>query len=155
MIKVNVLEYYEKISAPPLDVKDAYARLDCAADLQHCNSDKLYKSLNAEFARIGKLNMTLSQPTANTMQKLDAEAIKKKMESMTRDEKIKYTPFQTKLAAVNYGEDAKSYSNKTSLLAGQTLMLGAAESLAGWSQTSTDEAAHWWLEKLRLDKEKQ
>jgi len=291
MIKVNVLEYYDKIPAPPLDVKDAYARLVCTGEVdnQRCSSEKFYKAVVDELKplseRMEKLNMVLSQPTVNVMQQIDPEAVKKKMESMTQEEKIQYamqmsqqmsqqlnvanktapespavldaieehgrineqvalemttaadptnpkmklvlersrkhddvktwaeaehkkiplvnygpgagqmpdqkkvaaleratldkhlvvendylkalqtvwkdelakqkarfTPYQQKLAAVHYGEDAISYTNKTTLLGGQGLMLETARSLINWSQSATDEAAGWWQQQLDLEK---
>jgi hypothetical protein len=293
MIKVNVLEYWNKLPAPPLDVKDAYSRLGCVSESDaQCNSDKFYKSINDELTplseRIAKLHVVLSQPAVNTMQKIDPEEVKKKMAAMTQEEKIAYamqmsqqmnqqlnaanntsiepqavldaieeygkineqaalemnvsadpsnkkiqllmnrdkkheevrawsdaehkkiplvdygavagkmpdqkmvaalkvtalekhlavendylkvlqslwkdelvrlktrfTPFQEKLAAVNYGEDARSYGNKSSLLGGQGLMLETAKGLVGWSKGATDEAANWWREKLRLEKQNQ
>jgi hypothetical protein len=66
----------------------------------------------------------------------------------------RYMPFQEKLAAINYGEDALNPQNKRLLVSGQGLLLTPAEELLSFSREATENAAKWWLQKLQLGQEK-
>ena len=68
--------------------------------------------------------------------------------------KNQYTPFQQKLAAIHYGEDAINIENKRILIGGQGSLLTPAETLNELSRETTDTAAKWWLNKLELEKQK-
>ncbi len=65
-----------------------------------------------------------------------------------------YGPFQQKLAAINYGEDAENVETKRLLVGGQISMLGSVEALIKLSRTATEEAIAWWLSKKELEKQK-
>jgi len=66
----------------------------------------------------------------------------------------RYMPFQEKLAAINYGEDALNPQNKRTLVSGQGLLLTPADELLSFSREVTENAAKWWLQKLQLGQEK-
>jgi len=68
--------------------------------------------------------------------------------------KTLYTPFQQKLAAINYGEDAENIETKRLLVGGQTSMLGSVEALIKLSRAATEEAVKWQLGKIELEKQK-
>lgn len=68
--------------------------------------------------------------------------------------KTLYMPFQQKLAAINYGEDAENIETKRTLAGGQQIMFGASGVLPEISRAATEEAAQWQLRKLELEKQK-
>lgn len=68
--------------------------------------------------------------------------------------KTQCTPFQEKLAAINYGEDVLNLANKRILVGGQGLLLTPAEYLLDYSREVTKTAADWWLQKQELEKQK-
>lgn len=68
--------------------------------------------------------------------------------------KAQYTPFQEKLAAINYGEDALNQTNKRILVGGQVLLLTPAEYLLDYSREVTKTAADWWLQLQELERQK-
>jgi len=70
------------------------------------------------------------------------------------DLQARYTPFQEKLAAINYGEDAVNIENKRILVSLQGQLLTPVERLLGFSHETTDTAAKWWLQKLDLENQK-
>lgn len=289
MIKLNVLELYNRVPAPPASVAEAFARHECKEENMalRCNAEKIYKAIEEEQRMLGeqfaKLNLVLNAPMPGAMQQMDAEAIQKKLATMSDAEKIQFAmamsqqmgfgakaltpeseaviaaqeehanlsarvasdgqnygvryqqetelkltrerkhkevetwfetehkkipmvvfgeagrfpepkaeyalkqaaldrhfaveneylqglsahwpkemaylqelfgPFQEKLAAINYGEDAENLETKRLLVGGQILMLGSVEALVKLSRTATEEAAQWWLYKLELAKVK-
>lgn len=68
--------------------------------------------------------------------------------------KAKYTPFEQKLAATNYGEDARNLTNKQILVGAQAMLLAPADELLSFSRDVTETAAKWWLQKLELEEQK-
>jgi hypothetical protein len=96
MIKVNIIELYDKIPAPPADVKAARARAECTGEgvTLNCTAEKFFKpteeSTEALARQFGELGMALAQPQADAMRKVDPEEMKKKLESMTQEEQIAY-----------------------------------------------------------------
>jgi hypothetical protein len=68
--------------------------------------------------------------------------------------KAQYTPFQEKLAAINYGEDVLNQENKRILVGGQGLLPGPADDLVQFSRDVTETAANWWLQKMELERQK-
>lgn len=97
MVKVNILEMYSKIQAPPANITEAYARAECVSStgvMQPCNTKKFYKPVEDSFASVAqqleKLNVVLAMPATAGMMKMDPEAIKKKMASMNDAEKMQF-----------------------------------------------------------------
>jgi len=96
MIKVNIIELYDKVPAPPPDVKAARARAECTGEgvTLNCNTEKFFKpteeSTDALSRRFGDLGMALAQPQADAMKKVDPEEMNKKLASMTQEEQIAY-----------------------------------------------------------------
>jgi len=96
MVKVNILELYDKIPTPPADAKAAHARLVCVVEntAQRCDAVKFYQLINGELAalqqRLEKTQTALAQPTVNAMQKIDPQEIQKKLEKMSPEEKMKF-----------------------------------------------------------------
>jgi len=96
MVKVNILELYDKIPAPPVDAKAAHARLVCVVEntVQRCEAEKFFQPINAEFAalqqRLEKTLTALAQPSVTTMQQIDPKEMQKKLEKMTPEEKMKF-----------------------------------------------------------------
>jgi GTPase Era involved in 16S rRNA processing len=96
MVKVNVVELYDKIPAPPADAKAAHARLVCVTEntMQRCDAEKFYQPINSELAtlqqRVEKTLAALAQPSVTAMQQIDPQEMQKKMEKMTQEEKIQF-----------------------------------------------------------------
>jgi hypothetical protein len=94
MVKVNIVELYDKVPVPPGDAKEAYARCDHGPGGTACDPGKFYQSIiqrekDLEL-RLGETSRQLSQPMTGQMQKGDAEAMQKKMETMSQAEKVQY-----------------------------------------------------------------
>lgn len=96
MVKVNILDLYDKIPAPPADAKAAHARLVCVTEnmAQRCEAEKFYQPINGELAalqqRVEKTQAALAQPSVAAMQKIDPQEMQKKMEKMTPEEKMQF-----------------------------------------------------------------
>lgn len=47
-VKVNILDYYDKVPAPPADAKEAYSKAECAGEdvMKYCAVAKLYQSIS-------------------------------------------------------------------------------------------------------------
>ncbi len=94
--KTNFLELYGQVPAPPADAKEAYARCEHASDLSSpvVDQKKYFQPMADKLAAISKkLEGTaeqLNKPLTDKMKSVDAEAIQKKMKSMSREEQIKY-----------------------------------------------------------------
>lgn len=96
VVKVNILELYDKIPAPPVDAKAAHARLVCVVEntAQRCEAEKFYQPINSELAalqqRVEKTQAALAQPSVIAMQQIDPKEMQKKLEKMTPEEKMKF-----------------------------------------------------------------
>lgn len=96
MVKVNILELYDKIPAPPVDAKAAHARLVCVTEnsAPRCDAEKFYQPINSELAalqqRVEKTLAALAQPSVTAMQQMDPQEMQKKLEKMTPEEKMKF-----------------------------------------------------------------
>jgi hypothetical protein len=96
MVKVNILELYDKIPAPPADAKAAHARLVCVVEntAQRSDPEKFYQTINGELAalqqRVEKTLAALAQPSITAMQQIDPQEMQKKMEKMTLEEKMQF-----------------------------------------------------------------
>ncbi len=289
MVKVNILEQYDKIPAPPTDARAAHGRLVCAVEngFENCEAKKFYQATTDALAaleqQITKTNAALAQPGVQAMQQIDPQEMQKKIEAMSPEEKIqfamqmsqmalgmqnvqpeseevqealaefgevsvavnseytnpdeiarkklqldadrqrkhdeidawakaehakipqvaggpgvgmipepkaahalristvdkhlavdneyltalqkwwpeeikkqkaRFTPFQQKLAAVDYGGQANNTVHKQTLVHGQSMMLNAAAALAQFSREVSESAGRRWQDKLKLEKEK-
>lgn len=96
MIKLNVLELHSRVPAPPASVAEAFARHECKEENMalRCNAEKIYKAIEEEQRLLGeqfaKLNLVLNTPAPAAMQQMDAEAIQKKLATMSDAEKIQF-----------------------------------------------------------------
>ncbi len=101
MVKINVLGLYDRIPAPPADVRAAYARHECKEEntVLRCNVDKFYQPILNEYSALAeqlkKLNMLLNTPAPSSVQKMDSEEIRKKMASMSMEEKVQFAMAMT------------------------------------------------------------
>lgn len=289
MVKVNILELYDKIPAPPADARTAHSRLVCAVEnrFENCEAKKFYQATTDALAaleqQITKTNAALALPGVQVMQQIDPQEMQKKIEAMSPEEKIqfamqmsqmalgmqnvqpeseevqealaefgevsvvvnseyanpdevakkklqmdaerqrkheeidawaktehakipqvaggpgvgmipepkaahalkvnalekhiaadneyltalqkwwpeenkkqkaRFTPFQQKLAAVDYGEQANNTVHKQTLVQGQSMMFSTAAALAQFSRDVSESAGRRWQEKVKLEKEK-
>lgn len=97
MVKVNILEMYSKIPAPPANVNEGYTRAECVSSTgvaQPCETKKYYKPSADSFVSLAqqleKLSAVLAMPANASMMTMDPEAIKKKMASMSDAEKMQF-----------------------------------------------------------------
>ncbi len=96
MVKVNIIELYDKVPGPPADVKAAFARAECTGEgvMLNCNTEKFFKPTEQKVdeitERISKVGKVLAQPTVDAMKKVDPEEVKRKLASMSPAEKVKY-----------------------------------------------------------------
>jgi hypothetical protein len=96
MVKVNILELYDKIPAPPTDAKAAHARLVCVVEntFQRCDAEKFYQPINAELdalkQRLKKTLAAFAQTSVAAMPKIDPQEMQKKLEKMTPEEKMQF-----------------------------------------------------------------
>lgn len=101
MVKVNMLALYERVPAPPVSVEAALARHECREENMslRCAVDKFYQPIEGELNALGeqceKLSFVLSAPVPSSMQQMDAEEIRKKMEKMSDAEKIQFAMAMT------------------------------------------------------------
>ena len=95
-VKIDIVALADKLPPPPADAKEAYNRSECPDDPSgaSCNCDKFYQVLSDELSNIStKLADATSaedQPMTDKMKKVDAEAVQKKMATMSQDEKMQY-----------------------------------------------------------------
>jgi len=68
------------------------------------------------------------------------------------DAKKKFTPFETKLARIHYGEDARNPSTQTILANAQRLILESLAKMTGRSKSAYVDAATWYAKKVTLEK---
>jgi len=59
-VKVNLLEYFDKVPPPPATAKEAYEKCGNASQPDNSDAQKLFKQLRDELARLDK---TISTPT--------------------------------------------------------------------------------------------
>ena len=91
-VKVNLLEYFDKVLPPPTTVKEAYDKCGCNVPNRQgeCTADSLFKSLMDD---LGKLQMDIATPATGTqgdlMRKMQDPAFQEKMKTMSDDEKMK------------------------------------------------------------------
>jgi len=96
MVKVNILELYDKIPAPPADAKAAHGRLACVVEnmTQRCDAEKFFQPINSELAalqrRIEKTQAALALPSVKAMQQIDPQEMQKKLEKMSPEEKMQF-----------------------------------------------------------------
>jgi hypothetical protein len=62
-----------------------------------------------------------------------------------------YGPFEEKLEAVHYGEDAKNVETKRILVNGQSFMLQSLAKLIGISKDATTTAARWYFARWKAE----
>jgi len=98
---VNVLELYGRVPLPPANVQAAYARHECKEENTYlrCNVEKFYKAIvdeqNALGQQFAKLSLVLNAPAPVAAQQMDPEEIRKKMETMSVEEKMKFAMAMT------------------------------------------------------------
>ncbi len=91
-VKVNLLEYFDKVPPPPTTVKEAYEKCGCDTPNRQgdCTADSLFKSLTDY---LGKVQLDIATPATGTqgdlMRKMQDPAFQEKMKTMTEDEKMK------------------------------------------------------------------
>jgi len=91
-VKINLLEVFDKVPAPPKTVKEAYDKCGCATPNRtgDCTADSLFKGLMDYLA---KVQMDISTPSTGTqgdlMRKMQDPAFQEKMKTMSEDEKMK------------------------------------------------------------------
>jgi hypothetical protein len=101
LVKVNILDLYGQVPAPPKSVHEAYTRAHCEVngDISRCDTKAFYKDINTKVNEIGgrieKANAALSQPTA-AMMSIDPQEIQKKMATMSEAEKMQFAMAMTK-----------------------------------------------------------
>jgi hypothetical protein len=66
-----------------------------------------------------------------------------------------FTPYETSLEKIHYGDDAKNKITKTTLSTGQTLMIGSISNLISGSQRAYNDAANWYDRYVQFQKQSQ
>lgn len=66
-------------------------------------------------------------------------------------QRARFSPFQQKLAAIGYGQQAVNQMSRSQLLAVQKMMLRAGSMLAEASRRATEDGAALWAKKLEAD----
>ncbi len=88
-IHVNLLAYFDKVTPPPSSAKEAYEKCEWNGDHQ-ASADKIFKALEEELQ---KMEVEISTPAgsvqADMAKKMQDPQFRKKMESMSEDEKMK------------------------------------------------------------------
>ncbi len=96
MIKVNMVELYDKVPPPPVDAKEAFARCEKVGEDNptNCSPEKFYQPIVGKAQELTKqleeTSMKLVEPDKGSLTKANAEEIQKKMETMSQEEKVKY-----------------------------------------------------------------
>jgi hypothetical protein len=75
-------------------------------------------------------------------------------EQRTNSKKL-FTPYETSLEKIHYGDDAKNKITKTTLSTGQTLMIGSISNLISGSQKAHNDAANWYDRYVQFQKQSQ
>ncbi len=98
--KVNFVELYGQVPAPPADAREAYARCELPRDSHSLAVDpaKYYQPMAEKFEGLSKklegISLQLSKPEADKMadkmKGMDAKEMQKKMQSMSQAEKVKF-----------------------------------------------------------------
>jgi hypothetical protein len=95
-VKVNALELYDRIPAPPPDAAAAHVRLDCRPESarRRCDVAKFYRAIDGELAdlkrRIDEAQASLDQPAAPAAPNVDPAALQKQIEKMTPEQAMQF-----------------------------------------------------------------
>ncbi len=90
-IKVNLLEYFDKVPVPPVSAKEAYNKCGCTINDEEkgCTPDTLFSSLNEKLTEFQtEISIPPSSPQAEMMKKMQDPAYREKMENMSEEEKM-------------------------------------------------------------------
>lgn len=104
MVKVNLIEQFDKVPAPPADAKIAYTRLVCTEKdgFESCDAEKFYQPTAEAIAaleqRLTALNAALAQPGVQAMQQIDPQEMQKKLEAMSPEQKIQFAMQMSQMA---------------------------------------------------------
>jgi len=104
MVKVNLIEQFDKVPAPPADAKTAHNRLVCSEKdgFESCDAEKFYQPTAEAIAaleqRLTALNAALAQPGVQAMQQIDQQEMQKKLETMSPEQKIQFAMQMSQMA---------------------------------------------------------
>jgi hypothetical protein len=90
-VKINLLEYFDKVPPPPTSAKLAYDKCDCnIPDRQEpCVADSLFRPLLDNLQQIQTdISMAANTPQGDMMKKMQDPEFQKKMEAMSEEERI-------------------------------------------------------------------
>lgn len=153
MIKVDILERYGKIPAPPADAQAAYNRLVCVVEngFEKCEAKKFYlltaDALAALEQQITKTQAALAQPGVQAMQQIDPQEMQKKIEAMSPEEKIQFAMQMSQMALGMQNVQPESEEVQEALAA-----FGEVSVAVNSEYTNPDEIAK---QKRQLDAERQ
>ncbi len=90
-VKVNLLEYFDKVIPPPASAKEAYDKCGCNIPNREgdCKADSLFKGMTDYLGKVQMDIATSNGPQADMMKKMQDPEFQKKMQSMSDDEKMK------------------------------------------------------------------
>ena len=91
-VKVNLLEYFDKVLPPPATAKEAYEKCGCNIPDREgrCSADSLFKGLSNSLEKIQmEISSSGSGTQADMMKKMQDPEFKKKMKKMSKEEKMK------------------------------------------------------------------
>lgn len=91
-VKVNLLEYFDKIPVPPTSAKEAHSKCNCnpAGREGDCTADSLFKDFSDKLQQFQiEISTPAGSPQADLMKKMQDPEFQKKMENMSDDEKMK------------------------------------------------------------------
>ena len=89
-VKVNLLEFFDKVPAPPISAKEAYDKCDCNIPDHEgeCDPDSLFKPLTDRLGQIQLEIVTPNTPQGDLVKKMQDPEFQKKMEKMSDEEKM-------------------------------------------------------------------
>lgn len=91
-VKVNLLEYFDKVVPPPATAKEAYEKCGCNHPDREgrCSADSLFKGMSNSLEKIQmEISSSGGGTQAEMMKKMQDPEFKKKMKKMTKEEKMK------------------------------------------------------------------
>lgn len=153
MVKVNILEVYDKIPAPPADAQAAHSRLVCVVEngFERCEAKKFYQStadaLAALEQQITKTNAALAQPGVDAIKQIDPQEMQKKIEAMSPEEKIQFAMQMSQMALGMQNVQPESEEVQEALAA-----FGEVSVAVNSEYTNPDEVAK---KKTQMDAERQ
>jgi hypothetical protein len=90
-VKINLLEYFDKVMPPPASAKEAYDKLGCNVPNRQepCTADSIFEPLMADLEKI-QIDISMPPNTAqgDLMKKMQDPEFQKKMETMSEEEKM-------------------------------------------------------------------